>query len=174
MNFIAFLAVTSILFASCFAGLRTHNHLESDDPFHAFIQGIVEEVEEEGTKIEKLVPCFNSSLTDAIFTDLKDSLSRLNKINIDSIMKGLVLFVEVFFDITDMLNECMADYPGLTQIKNKLSRMDITQLIKQFILHALEIVDDVNTALTCFNTKKYDCIGVNVGEMAYYLFLKSI
>lgn len=132
-----------------------------------FLKGFVEGIGETGD-VEKLAKCLKD--LQSIFEKIKSALSVLKHINLENLVKGLTTLFEAINSLFTMLKPCADGFEKINKLIKALAKPKIRKIAMEIAMHPTQFLQDVNSAVTCFNNKDYHCSGKSIGDMFKIMF----
>ena len=123
----------------------------------------------ETKSIEDLEKCMKD--IEDIIVKIKEAFEEIKKMTMESIIKCVTALIAAFKEIADVIKPCTTGYTVLEKLIKAIYNTDYQKIVAKFLKHMFEFITWVNTAIECFNTGDYNCIGKQVGMLMKALFL---
>lgn len=133
-----------------------------------FIKGFLKGIGEE-KDIENLLKCIKS--LEAIFAKIVEALEHLKKMTFQEIVKGLTMLFNAVKEFIAILTPCMEGHEKLKKLIYEISHPDIMKIAMRIMMHPAEFIADITKAISCFQSKSYNCAGEATGDLLRIMFL---
>ena len=123
----------------------------------------------ETKSIEDLEKCMTN--IEAIIVKIKEAFEEIKKMTMEGIIKGITDLIAAFKEIADIIKPCTTGYTVLEKLIKAIYNTDYQKILAKFLKHVFEFITWVTTAVECFNTGDYNCVGKQLGMLMKALFL---
>ena len=123
----------------------------------------------ETKSIEDLEKCMTN--IEAIIVKIKEAFEEIKKMTMEGIIKGITDLIAAFKEIADIIKPCTTGYTVLEKLIKAIYNTDYQKILAKFLKHIFEFITWVTTAVECFNTGDYNCVGKQLGMLMKALFL---
>ena len=137
-------------------------------PFVDFIKGFFEGINETGD-VNKLMECLKEG--EAIMQKIMQALEYIMKFDIQNVMKGIQLIMEVVHELSEKLKPCAEGYKQLEKLFEAVKNADIIQVVMKIMSHSSSIIADITDCIEMFKKGNYEKSGRDLGNILFIIFL---
>jgi hypothetical protein len=123
--------------------------------------------------LEKVLKCVDK-VPDAVerIVLVIQLLKKIDITNIEEVIDAIKNLITAVKEVLKELGVCAESVAEIKELIEKLSKIDLTKIIKQITKHVFEIIAAIMDAKKAWELEDYEKFGLKVGEVLYMILIK--
>ncbi len=138
--------------------------------FMDFVKGFLEGINESGD-INKLVECLQGG--EEIMNKIIEALEILLKMNVQDIVKGLVMLMDAVREMSAKFKPCAEGFEQIKKLLEAITNVDIMKIVMKVLSNQSTLLHDILDCIDMFRNGFYEKAGKDLGEILFIIFLSK-
>lgn len=137
------------------------------DFFRGLLKGIGEP-----KPVDDLITCAKD--VEVVIHKVHEALLLIKTLRPDNVVKGVQMLIAAVNELFAILKPCVTGYEVVQKLILAVFHADPNIITQKILKNTFMIIGWITNAISCFQSKQFECVGSNVGQFLKMLFLDPL